>query len=144
MKFGCNRPSSFRGEVVWNCGRTTDRRTTDGRRTTEPAYTISSPGAFGSGELKTFCEGQSLAPLLGHSFYLFLFWSSISVVSRCCNNLFLSSFLIHQRFYQWFVCCLWCFIDGLGNLHVDQMLTKCPNQCISRRRGLWGSKTTCS
>ena len=33
--------------------RTTDdgRRTTDGR-TTEPAYTISSPGAFGSGELK--------------------------------------------------------------------------------------------
>ena len=37
--------------------RTTDdvRRTdgrTDGRRTTEPAYTISSPGAFGSGELK--------------------------------------------------------------------------------------------
>ena len=33
------------------------RRTTtddDGRRrTTEPAYTISSPGAFGSGELKT-------------------------------------------------------------------------------------------
>ena len=26
---------------------------TDGRRTTEPAYTISSPGAFGSGELKT-------------------------------------------------------------------------------------------
>ena len=40
MKFGCNRPSSFREEVV------------DGR-TTEPAYTISSPGAFGSGELKT-------------------------------------------------------------------------------------------
>ena len=35
--------------------RTTDdvRRTTDGR-TTEPAYTISSPGAFGSGELKNW------------------------------------------------------------------------------------------
>ena len=30
----------------------TDGRRTDGRRTTEPAYTISSPGAFGSGELK--------------------------------------------------------------------------------------------
>ena len=30
-------------------GRTTD----DGRRTTGPAYTISSPGAFGSGELKS-------------------------------------------------------------------------------------------
>ena len=28
------------------------RRRTDGRWTTEPAYTISSPGAFGSGELK--------------------------------------------------------------------------------------------
>ena len=26
----------------------------DGRRTMEPAYTISSPGAFGSGELKSF------------------------------------------------------------------------------------------
>ena len=52
MKFGCNRSCSFRGEVIWNCGRTTDGRTTDdGRRTTEPAYTISSPGAFGSGEL---------------------------------------------------------------------------------------------
>ena len=32
---GCNRPSSFRGEVVWNCGRTTDRRTTDDGRTTD-------------------------------------------------------------------------------------------------------------
>ena len=51
MKFGCNLPSSFRGEV--DRRRTTDdrQRTTDGR-TTEPAYTISSPGAFGSGELK--------------------------------------------------------------------------------------------
>ena len=39
MKFGCNRPSSFR-EVISNCG-----------RTSEPAYTISSPGAFGSAEL---------------------------------------------------------------------------------------------
>ena len=29
-----------------------DGRTTDGRRTTEPAYIICSPGAFGSGELK--------------------------------------------------------------------------------------------
>ena len=29
-----------------------DGRRTDGRRTTEPAFTISSPGAFGSGELK--------------------------------------------------------------------------------------------
>ena len=28
MKFGYNRPSSFRGEVIWNCGRTDDRQTT--------------------------------------------------------------------------------------------------------------------
>ena len=34
-------------------GRRTDGRRTDDGRTTEPAYTISSPGAFGSGELKT-------------------------------------------------------------------------------------------
>ena len=44
---------SFRGEVVWNCGRT-DGHTADDGRTTEPAYTISSPGAFGSGELKIY------------------------------------------------------------------------------------------
>ena len=52
MKFGCNGPVVSE-EKSLNCGRTTDdgRRTTDGR-TTEPAYTISSPGAFGSGELK--------------------------------------------------------------------------------------------
>ena len=31
------------------------RRTTDGR-TTEPAYTISFPGAFGSGEAKKDCR----------------------------------------------------------------------------------------
>ena len=37
-------------------GRRTDGRTTDGRRTTEPAYTISSPGAFGSGELKKLAK----------------------------------------------------------------------------------------
>ena len=42
MKFGCNLTrKSF--EIV-------DGRT-DGR-TTEPAYTVSFPGAFGSGELK--------------------------------------------------------------------------------------------
>ena len=46
MKFGYNRLSSFRGEVE-----IVDRRTDD-RLMTEPAYTISSPGAFGSGELK--------------------------------------------------------------------------------------------
>ena len=51
MKSGCNQPSSFRGEVVWTDDGRTDGRTDDGR-TTEPAYTISSPGAFGSGELK--------------------------------------------------------------------------------------------
>ena len=52
MNFGCNRHSGFRGEVV----EIVDGRTDDGR-TTETAYTISSPGAFGSGELKKqeFC-----------------------------------------------------------------------------------------
>ena len=50
MKFGHNRSSCFRGgrfEIV-------DGRRDDGRTlTTEPAYTISSPGVFGSGELKS-------------------------------------------------------------------------------------------
>ena len=50
MKFGYNWPSSFRGEVVLNCGRTTT--TDDGRRTTEPSHPIRSPRALGSGELK--------------------------------------------------------------------------------------------
>ena len=39
-------------EIVDGRRMTDGRRTDDGRRTTEPAYTISSPGAFGSGELK--------------------------------------------------------------------------------------------
>ena len=39
-------------EIVDGWRTTDDVRRTDGRRTTEPAYTISSPGAFGSGELK--------------------------------------------------------------------------------------------
>ena len=62
MKFGCNRPSSFRGEVVFEIvdGRRTDDGRTDGRRTTEPAYTISSPGAFGSGELKKISDVVTL------------------------------------------------------------------------------------
>ena len=41
---------------------TDDGRTDDGRRTTEPAYTISSPGAFGSGELKSGRRNESMLP----------------------------------------------------------------------------------
>ena len=41
------------------------------------------------------------------------------------------------------IMCLW-FIARLRNLHADHMLTKCPNHCISRRRDLLASKTTCS
>ena len=41
MKFELYWPSGFRGEDVWNCGRTDGRRTTDGRRS--DWYTISSP-----------------------------------------------------------------------------------------------------
>ena len=42
MKYEFNWPSSFRGEDVWKCWRTTDRRRTDdGRRS--HWYTISSP-----------------------------------------------------------------------------------------------------
>ena len=40
MKFEFDWPSGFRGEDVWNCGRT-DGRTTDGRRS--DWYTLSSP-----------------------------------------------------------------------------------------------------
>ena len=37
------------------------------RRTTEPAYTISSPGAFGSGELKKNNIGSKFTKLLTYS-----------------------------------------------------------------------------
>ena len=47
MKFGCNRPSFVLEDKSFEI---VDGRTDDGR-TTKPAYTISSPGAFGSGEL---------------------------------------------------------------------------------------------
>ena len=55
MKFGYRYiwPSGFRGEVVWKCG-----------RTTEAYHTISSPGAFGSGELKM--KMTKLLPLKMH------------------------------------------------------------------------------
>ena len=74
MKFGYNWPSSFRGEVVWNCWRTT----------TEPAYTISSPGAFGSGELKSnfFQKRRTL-------FFVKVFvfqWANWKIVVPLCNG----------------------------------------------------------
>ena len=47
MKYEFNWPSSFRGEDVWKCWRTTDGRRTDGWRTDDGRrshwYTISSP-----------------------------------------------------------------------------------------------------
>ena len=43
MKFEYDWPSGFRGETS---------ETVDGQ-TTEPAFTVSSPRAFGSGELKS-------------------------------------------------------------------------------------------
>ena len=50
IKFGFDWSSGFRGEEVWKCGRTTT--TTDGRRTPDHGYTISSPcEPKGSGEL---------------------------------------------------------------------------------------------
>ena len=42
-----------------------DGRTTDGRAT-EPAYTISSPGAFGSGELKYLFSTKEPNEILIH------------------------------------------------------------------------------
>ena len=61
MKYEFNWPSSFRGEDVWKCWRTTDDgRTTDGRRTDDGRTTdagvtgilLAHQWAFGSGELK--------------------------------------------------------------------------------------------
>ena len=55
MKFEFNWPSGFRGEDVWKCWWTDDRRrTTDGR--TDNGVTgilLAHPWAFGSGELKS-------------------------------------------------------------------------------------------
>ena len=49
IKFCFDWPSGFREEDVLNCGRRTT--TTDDGRTPDNGYTISSPWAFGSGEL---------------------------------------------------------------------------------------------
>ena len=50
IKFGFDWPSGFRGEDLWNCGRTDGR--TDGR-TPDHGHPISSPcEPNGSGELK--------------------------------------------------------------------------------------------
>ena len=56
MKFDYDRPAGLRDIHVWKCGRT-DRRTdtlTHGRRL--ESHTVSSPWAFGSGELKNCCS----------------------------------------------------------------------------------------
>ena len=50
MKYEFNWPSSFRGEDVWKCWRTTDGRTTDAGVT---GILLAHQWAFGSGELKT-------------------------------------------------------------------------------------------
>ena len=79
MKFGYIWPSGFRGEVVWKCGRTTD----DGR-TTEASHTISSPGAFGSGELKMQENGiswkNSLKIFLIDGACSYILFSTINIV----------------------------------------------------------------
>ena len=49
MKYEFNWPSSFRGEDVWKCWRTTDGRTTDAGVT---GILLAHQWAFGSGELK--------------------------------------------------------------------------------------------
>ena len=51
MKFDYDRPAGIRDIHVWKCGRTDAH--TDGRRL--ESHTISSPWAFGSGELKMIC-----------------------------------------------------------------------------------------
>ena len=53
MKFEFDWPSGFRGEDVWNCGRT-DGLTTDAGVT---GILLAHPWAFGSGELNTFAMG---------------------------------------------------------------------------------------
>ena len=50
MKYEFNWPSSFRGEDVWKCWRTTDGRTTDAGVT---GILLAHQWAFGSGELKS-------------------------------------------------------------------------------------------
>ena len=52
MKFDNNRPREFQRRSCLQL--LTDGRTDDGRKT-EPAYLISTPGAFDSGELKRSC-----------------------------------------------------------------------------------------
>ena len=75
--------------------RTTDRRTTDGRRTTEPAYTISSPGAFGSGELK---KGLVFMANLGILLF-FIDWSLCEGPDSVNANLYIFDKLL-LSYYQ--------------------------------------------
>ena len=48
MNFGCNRPVVSEEKSLEIVDGRTDGRRTEGR-TTDPAFTLSSPGAFGSG-----------------------------------------------------------------------------------------------
>ena len=57
MKFEFDWPSGFRGEDVWNCGRTDGRRTDAG----VTGILLAHPGAFGSGELTRWMLGKNMA-----------------------------------------------------------------------------------
>ena len=68
MKYEFNWPSSFRGEDVWKCWRTTDGRTYG--RTPEAGVTgilLAHQWAFGSGELKSNEKVMSTPVVLGIS-----------------------------------------------------------------------------
>ena len=84
MKFGYIWPSGFR-----RGGRL--KVSTDDGRTTEAAHTKSSPGAFGSGELKTPETEEILYVLwmlhLVHSLTPMLF-AILSASIRCINTLY--------------------------------------------------------
>ena len=87
MKYEFNWPSSFRGEDVWKCWRTTDGRT-DGR-TTDAGVTgilLAHQWAFGSGELKS--DGDIAIPSVRRTCYLLLnHWTkSNQIWCVCCSH----------------------------------------------------------
>ena len=84
MKFGYIWPSGFRGEVVWKCG-----------RTTEAYHTISSLGAFGSGELK------SCLKLFKYVIFRYMYFSLIRTMGRiywkaACNGILFTIYRLMQ------------------------------------------------
>ena len=107
MKYEFNWPSSYGGEDVWKCWRTTDGRTDDGRRS--HWYTNSSPMSLRlrwaknmiSSAISTLLTYMNIFRLNGHGSFISFFFSFIYFMKKCnnCSSVDLILYTGQSRYY---------------------------------------------